>query len=169
MNKNMLKSFNLFLAIICCIVISKAQDKPDLIIESVHYRWVPAVHIPGTPVRGSDSKGYGKFTLFIKNVGSADYENHLNIMYISYIDHNRLTGEDTKKIYGSMLNPNQCIIRIGEQMPVDIVLSYSPKYGDVIKFELPMDVYNDYKKEHILLDDKDSTNNFFNYKFKGVD
>jgi hypothetical protein len=140
------------------------QVKPDLIIESVHIEWIPIVYGPNHPPRGSDPKIRGVFTLLIRNIGQADFQ---DAFYIQTSLPQRFGG--LPETHASLVNGAKNQIRVGEALPVEIPSYITQRNPGPVKFVILEEMFDVYHNIKILLNDGDMTNNSFEYRVEQKD
>ena len=140
---------------------SDPQGKPDLIIESVHFQWIPIVYGPGYLPRGSDPKVRGIFTLLIRNIGQGDFQDAFDIKTTLP----RVFGgrQDT---YDTRVNSAMLPIQVGHALPVEISLppNNNPSRTMPVTFVILDEIFDPYNKIKITLVESDRTNNSFEYQ-----
>jgi hypothetical protein len=135
------------------------QGKPDLIIESVHLQWIPIVYGPNHPPRGGDQQVRGIFTLLIRNIGQADFQ---DAFYIQ-ISFPRRFGAALPETEVSLVNRAKNQIKVGESLPVELYIRQR-KLG-LLKFVILDEMVDAYHNIKFFLNDGDMTNNSFEYRF----
>jgi hypothetical protein len=140
---------------------SDPQGKPDLIIESVHFQWIPIVYGPGHLPQGGDPKVRGIFTLLIRNIGQGDFQDAFYIKTTLP----RVFGsrQDT---YHTRVNSAMLPIQVGDALPVEISLPSNPNSSRamLVTFVILDEIFDPYNKIKITLNDSDMTNNSFEYR-----
>lgn len=132
--------------------------KPDLIIESVHFKWIPIVYGPNHLPRGSDPKFRGAFELLIRNIGQGDFQ---DAFYIQTSILHRLGGAPETHV--SLANGEKNKIQAGEALHVEIPSYIDKRTTARVKFVILSELLDPYHNIKIILNDGDITNNSFEY------